>query len=497
MTVSFRAPCAGFLGAAAFFLFFGVLTQFGTAQQPTPVPPFGTKGGATSGTERPPATNTYIKTIELHDLSVTASVGMEKKDPGSDLKWWFGAVATTFGAVFGLYHLVVIPGRMKRLDLKLQSVNSQLRELYGPLLAECIRADSTFRRVELAMSRLWGKSSDAEEDHRHHSVLRKLKASHFTKAIDNPSRLDEEDQLRFFAQCLKEHLRNDKILVDILKETVHLYGPYPPISFFLFLTHAAQFEALISIKEKIDLDLPKQSPEKRFEDVYVTSPFPPALTAEVIGKVAFLKALQQEYEYRLGRVGRVPQPKEIYSRKQYYLLVDDIRNEMNKRAHEYLHYPAASPLIWGPYTALELIEMRSWLIFKEVPIRPMETLSDEHAFIVCLLEADVAETALPEEPNPYLCAQHRRVAQAFDEIGPNSKTLKKWHNKFKWEDMIDKPCEYGYFRFKLIDKKLKSLPDTPGFAYDTKAFNKLHSDRTERSEKLTSRLRAWFALARR
>ena len=67
------------------------------------------------------------------------------------------------------------------------------------------------------------------------------------------------------------------------------------------------------------------------------------------------------------------------------------RNE-NQRAF----YAATCPLIWGPYTAVELFELRSWMINRYRPIEALtESLPAEKLFIEAMLSAKSPTAAEP------------------------------------------------------------------------------------------------------
>jgi hypothetical protein len=455
--------------------------------------------GARKGKKQParppaaPSSVTYNKTIHIDQGGLSQDLPriINKKAEAWTAADYIalGAVgATIFGAIVAVFQGIIFPFRVKRLEMKLQYVLAQLKDFYGPLLVECIRADSAFRRVELSLSALTPGGSIQQQ---HHSSLRKLRLRHFTEPIRDTNSPDEDDRLRFYAQILTQsHLENDRRQIDLIKRNVHLFGPYPPLSFFLFLTHAAQFEALITIKQRLDLVTPIETFDSKFKDPYVISPFPMAFTAEVSGKVAWLKAMQQEYEYRISKVGfRLPFSRrsphmwhrsnyksQVYKRGQYFLIMDNIRVELNERLHEHLHYVPSSPLIWGPYTAIELIEIRAWLIFKELPLRDTHNLEDEHRFILALLAAKVAKAAKKDTPLAQAFEQHFRAGQAFDEIGPVSKTVSKWDSKFVWEHMVDNPRDFRSMWFLMCSFALSDLPESDGFAYDRGLFEQLHRD---------------------
>ena len=299
---------------------------------------------------------------------------------------------------------VVFPARIRRLEMKLRYVETQLKDLYGPLLAECIRTDSIFRRVHESYS---------------FPDLRDLRTEDFKSSqIYNTSNPTTEEKAKIFAKIVKEvYLEGDRVRAQILKSNMHLLGPYPPTSLFLFLTYASQMEALIKLKEVADL--PNRD-KGGYLDPYALQPFPFVLAAEVVAKVALLKSYQREYTRRIGNAKLFRKSREIVSRKQYYVLIEGpaVRNDdkarnvedigIDNRGHEFrtklfpdLKEPThVCPLIYGPYTEIELLELRSWLIFKERPLREMKlkfsllgegesSLRNQHDFLVGMLNGEV------------------------------------------------------------------------------------------------------------
>jgi hypothetical protein len=381
------------------------------------------------------------------------------------------AIGASIAATMSFYAFVLYPGRIKRLEMLLSHVEAQLKNLYGPLLGECIRADGVFRRMELSMLRLGA-------DHRHYD-FRELKVSHFRTKNINTQAPTAEDHKVLFARFLKQvYIPSNERRFDLLRHNLHLLGPYPPTSLFLFMTHASQLESLLQVKQKVDLSIPNHNHLDRYGDPYILTPFPTVMTAEVMAKVAFLKALQNEYRWRIGHSVFFPKA-EIFHRRQYFLLLDkDLRGKLGKATDaEHLtrnqkklaHYSPACPLVWGPYTAVELFELRSWLITKERPLRNFTGLEAEQLFIVAMLQADIAEISLEgTEVRPI----HHRVAQAFDELDiPGSKKNFPWAEDFEWE-MLEE-SSYQLMPFVKRGFTLTTLPDAPDFAYDRTRYSEM------------------------
>ena len=430
--------------------------------------------------------------------------------PSDQAKPWYervgGIIAACLGASIGatisIYAFVVYPNNLKRLELRLNFVESQIKELYGPLLGECLQADGIFRRVELAMLRL-----GPEDNHRHFN-FRELRVDDFSATLDNAA-ASRSDRRRLFAKILKDiYLPSNQKRADLLQHNLHLIGPYPPLSLFLFLTHAAQLKSLVMIKQKVDLNIEDHSNLDRYGDPYILTPFPTAMTAEVVAKVALLKALQNEYRHRIGR-SKLGVPGEIFFRDQYFLLLpEDLRDQLGaatdalharRDAKKLAHYPPACPLVWGPYTAVELFELRSWLITKERPLRNFEGLEGEHLFIVAMLDADVAEICSETDPQRVARPLHHRVAQAFDELDvPGSKMNHAWSPNFEWEDLAKDPLMLS--TFKRRGHKLHNLPKAPGFAYRVRAYAQMREtplDPAEAAKSPLSRFRQWLTDRRR
>jgi hypothetical protein len=274
--------------------------------------------------------------------------------------------------------------RNKRLELTLTYVESQLKELYGPLLAECIEADSSFRRIELTMNCIGAK------DHRHYD-LRELQPEDFTGELPH-RRNTPMWHRKFFAHLISNvYLPSNERRIKVLRSNMHLFGPYPPTSLALFMMHAAQFRSIIEVQRLTGIEF-RAAPDEykdRYEDPYLLIPFPSILTGEVLAKVAWLKALQREYRYRISRSTWSTRP-EVYKRDQYYLLVSpDARETFNRetdvspdiykkrKIEQKAYYPPTFPLVWGPYTAVELFELRTWLISRERALRKMDGLKSD------------------------------------------------------------------------------------------------------------------------
>jgi hypothetical protein len=158
------------------------------------------------------------------------------------------------------------------------------------------------------------------------------------------------------------------------------------------------------------------------------------MSAEIFGKVAFLKALQREYQYRLGHLFE----EEIFYRTPYFLALQlpledptikipcrctvcdarllalsqelkqqkgdhqacpiqprDLRAALND-AVGYPRYNALTfPLIWGPYTGVELMEIRANLIVQENSFREM-SLPEHKTLFKAFLNSAVLCVAKPK-----------------------------------------------------------------------------------------------------
>ncbi len=383
---------------------------------------------------------------------------------------------------------VVVPGRVKRLEAKLKYVEDQLKDLYGPLLAECIRADSIFRRVELSLHHLNVGTHFGSSDPRHKPApsdltersidLKQIKVSHFQRVNKDSPGPASNDEYVFKAKVVKSvFLDSNKLRVDILKKNMHLLGPNPPTSLFLLLTHAAQMEGLVSVKEAFDINTPSGHTNE-FLDPYVIQPFPFMLTAEVMAKVTYLKALQREYSRRIARTGILGIPDEIVSREKYYLVAEKqqkastssnsgdagqrLRNAIFPNIHSSVHM---WPLLYGPYTAIELIELRSWLIFKERPLRDMPFLGDQLSFIHAVLNSWVYAKCKGSEGRDVGIPIHYRVAQAFDDVQNKAEREVSWDSSFDWRDAA-RTFRHSRKQLKRCRWRLHEIPSEPGFGFN-------------------------------
>ncbi len=153
------------------------------------------------------------------------------------------------------------------------------------MLGECIRTDRMFLQIE------WTIANSFDDDH-HHSRLASL--------LGGTS--GESNLQSFFASVVRTVYHPANLNeVKLLKDNVHLFGPYPPLSFHLLLNHAAELDAILALgKEKLLVNAvgAPLSPES----VGRVAPFPMALTAEVLAKVVLLKKLQKEYRSRLSSI---------------------------------------------------------------------------------------------------------------------------------------------------------------------------------------------------
>ena len=404
-------------------------------------------------------------------------------------------VTAIIAGLVSLYAFVIYPSNLKKLELRLNYVELQLRDLYGPLLGECIQADGMFRRLELALVQL------GAEDHRHYD-FREIVVGDFKATISSYANTGE-DRRRVFARVLAEiYVPANQRRVDLLQKNLHLLGPRPPLSFFLFLTHAAQLRSLVSIKQLIDLRIEDHDTLDRYEDPYILMPFPTAMTAEVVAKVALLKALQNEYRYRIGG-SSFGIPGEVFFRDQYFLLLDDdLRDKLGyatdprnsqRDARQRAHYAVTCPLVWGPYTAVELFDLRSWLITKELPMRGFPGLEGEHLFVVAMLKADVAQICPDNLPDRVIRPLHHRVAQAFDELDvPGSKMNHPWDEEFEWEDLAQGKTQLTSFR--KCGYSLQHLPPAPQIAYRVRPYSKMREiplEPAEASKSFAMRFREW------
>jgi hypothetical protein len=386
---------------------------------------------------------------------------------------------TGLGVVVTLFTLVYVPRELKRIEMKLGYVEEQLEKLYGPLLAECLQADSTFRRVELAIARL---SEGTDADHHRHYDLRQLSVMDFATGGTHFDGTTVLGRRRFFATVLKDvYVPANRRRVNLLKHNLHLLGPNPPLSLALLLSHATQLDSLIRVKQMIDLPCTNAS-LGRYEDPYILAPFPANLTGEVIAKVAWLKALQREYRYRLARsrsLWAFVTRKQVYRRDQYFLLLNEkLRDELNaltschssRREDQTAFHPHTFPLVWGPYVAVELFELRSWLITREIALRSLDTLAAERRLFQCLLQAPVVRY---DKRGDVKCKVHYRVAQPFDELDkPGSKMNFPWDCNFTWERLQkDETAHLQYFAKENFS--LRDIPKASKIAYDRKAHNEM------------------------
>jgi hypothetical protein len=102
-----------------------------------------------------------------------------------------------------------------------------------------------FRRLELALVQL------GAEEHRHYN-FRDILVEDFDAKISSGAST-REDQRRLFAKVLAEiYIPANQRRVDLLQKHLHLR---PPLSFFLFLTHAAQLKSLVLVKQLVNLTI--------------------------------------------------------------------------------------------------------------------------------------------------------------------------------------------------------------------------------------------------
>jgi hypothetical protein len=410
-----------------------------------------------------------------------------------DFMPWIVGVLGVFVTLYStLYSVVYYPHRVKRLEMRLKFVEDQLERFYGPLLAECIASDSVFRRVELALKYL-------QPGHRHNNI-RELTVDCFppasgfgdrTSTTNNYKSSDPPTPQQLFATFIsKVYLPLNQKRADLIKHNLHLIGPYPPVSLNLFLNHAAQFESIIAIKREIDILLPPLETLTRYDDPYILMPYPMMLTAEVVAKVALLKAVQNEHRYRHGRAAFFL-PREVFIRKQYFLILNpglrqllnedtDTRPEQEqvdypRQKNQQAFNPASFPLIWGPYSPVELFELRSWLISRYQAVAALKkSLPAETRVIEAMLKAKIAFSSRKGIDYPL----HYRVAQLFDELDiPGSKFNHPWDPKFDWHKLEEDPAlgTYRLYRMKTLKGEctLNNIPKAPGFAYYERRYKKM------------------------
>lgn len=485
-----------------------------------------------------------LKEISSHLTQIDQK--LNESSSKSPAKWTdiFTAIIASITLIFGPAWLFYWSTKLKPLEIRLKYVEDQLEHLYGPLLADCLRAESEFRRVQLLLEQSANLNQSANFNHR--DLLQQLTREklltvrglsnaagnsplHATQSLSQPTSVP--DPATLFAWAIdKIYLKSNHRKVELLSKNVHLYGPYPPLSFSLFLSHASQFESLVGIisqpfaniqkartasvpettgqstvkagnsdqptvNEATRKDVTECADEPDYKDIFTGIPYPVFLTGEVAGKVTYLKALQREYQLRIGqKIDRG----EIFYRRPYYLAFEDpnaipkvpsLRKELNDHAEKMLYNEKSLPLLWGPYTGIELLEMRSWLIGRELLVRGIENIKDMAISYRHALNAFVA-TIIYDRENPP-CARrvkfpiHYRVGQLFDEIDQSgSKAGIEWTVKFCYSNIPrDKYLET---EFQWYDPRpheiwrgpysLARINCADGFAYDSEKLKKLFED---------------------
>jgi len=254
------------------------------------------------------------------------------------------------------------------------------------------------------------------------------------------------------------------------------------------------------------------------------------MTAEIMGKVAFLKALQREYQYRLGTLRK----SHVFYRKPYFLALQlpeetpipchcdacqtrlrelsqetksptdeneiaikskakDLRAALN-RAVAYPRYSALTfPFIWGPYTAVELLEIRANLIVQENSFRKM-AMSEHNIILNAFLNAAVLRVAKPrykfrnvmrevlDKNKSFSLPIDYRMAQPFDRIDASGSKSMEFSETTSLEDMGQPGTSErterwaNCFFYQRPGKQhitlMRDLTDPVGFAYKS-SFDKL------------------------
>jgi hypothetical protein len=387
----------------------------------------------------------------------------------------FPLAGSILAAVVSILCFIWLPIQQKLIETRLAFVEKQLHELYGPLLAECIHSDSIFRKTELVLSRKACVPPDVMSitTQSIKSVRRKL-----ATAGSDPRQPPDlaENELSVWA-LLDTFLNSNKKRFDLLRRNLHFVGPYPPQSLFTFMIHTTQIEALLDLKEHTHVEVPSGKDRgKRTVDPYAIYPFPIIMTAEIIGKVAFLKALQREYQFALGTLIK----RQVFYRKPYFLTLQlplytkapctceecktrikalseqtyldskapkqrDLRAVLNV-AVGYPRYNALTfPLIWGPYTAVELLEIRANLIVQENSFRDM-ALKEHTTVLNAFLNAAVLRVAKPkykvrnlwrklvQKNESFALPIDYRMAQPFDSIDASGSKSMEFDQTHPLED---------------------------------------------------------------
>ena len=339
------------------------------------------------------------------------------------------------------------------------------------------------------------------------------------------------DELPVWA-LLHTYLASNDGRFQLLRRNLQFVGPYPPQSLFMFLIHSTQTAALMELKEHFEIPNPSEEGQgKRTYDPYATYPYPVIMTAEILGKVALLKALQREYQFRLGDVWN----RRIFYRTSYFLALQlpigtsipceckscrdrlielsqepekegetivhkgtqrDLRGALNRCLGHPRYNALTFPLIWGPYTGVELMEIRANLIVQENSFRKMD-LSEHRAIHEAFLNAAVLGVGKPGnriskscrqilelEDNSFCLPIHYRMAQPFASIDASgNKSLEFEPNRFL-EDMgrpstVLRSTEVtNLFHFHQHSGRcltlLKDITDPLDFAYKSN-FDKLRS----------------------
>ncbi len=253
---------------------FGVLAIWLLIQHPSSSnsPPLGASAGSTSNQGQNVSALSGSMSDQEPVLPPKPVVSLES----SRAEKFFLAVAGGFLGLVGTYFaFVLVPAKIKRFEYNSDYIQTQLNNLYGPLLGECVRTDRIFLRMEGSIASLFGANSH------HHSKLEPLIADYSKSGRESLKQLVETIIRDVYHPCNAEKVR-------LLKNYVHLYGPYPPLSFFLFLIHAAELEATIALGNNKSL-LRFSSDKVEGSNVVTISPFPSPLTAEVLAKVVLLE----------------------------------------------------------------------------------------------------------------------------------------------------------------------------------------------------------------
>ena len=419
--------------------------------------------GNAARTERP---------LAAQKLTLSPVPANPPRDSISEItKFIVGIASVLAAAIIGLFGTtfawVYVPAKIRRSEDRAKFIETQLSELYGPLLGECLRTDRMFLQIE------WTIANSFSQEH-HHSRLQPLLGG---------TLLGENTALpSFFASVIRKvyHPAN-LVKVQLLKNKVHLFGPYPPMSFHLLLNHAAELEAILALGEKRLLLDAIETPLSS-EAVGRVAPYPMALTAEVLAKVVLLKKLQKEYRSRLSSIRTIfVGTRKVFNRDRYFLEIkSDIRTELDK-LHTCNSYTCSNfPLLWGPYLPVELIEMRSWFIAHSDLLADQPNLL-EHKLIT---DAFLSATIIFVDPRGNRTFDlDCRVFQAFDSLDPlRSKQRILWRTSSESNSQHVNTKQKSNVRFsalKVSGKKetfhsLEHFPPNEDFAQNPRQFSLLH-----------------------